>query len=309
MNAQSVRVGRKNFRIRTESERDPDPEMEISMRIARIARNGEGEYVPDENIVAPSLEIRASPVISELLSGLIDILDQKVTSLSKQRQAQSGRTLTDQRLAGFWLLQTLQRSLPALRHLQDSTTAHPETLYRELLRLAGGLCSFAMEGDATRLPLYDHANPGPCFKEIVRHIRRNLELNLPTNCLTIPLEKFDNYFYKGMIDNARCKPGSTWILGIRSPLSEAFIAKEVARTVKISAHDWIKRTLHLTVARVPVTYLPSPPHAIDPHPGFRYFSITSSDVQFEPVFQRNGIGIYVPGTVEIEDISLSVLVE
>lgn len=306
---QPVRVGQKNFRIRTEKERNPDPDLEVAMRIARVTRNGEGEYVLDENIVPPCLEIDASPVLSGLVRGLIIVLDEKVAGLSAQRKAQPVRTLTEQSLSGFWLLQTLQRSLPALRHLLDSQTEHLEVLYRELLRLSGGLCTFAMDADATRLPLYDHTNPGPCFREIAQHIRRNLELNLPTNCITIRLERFDNYYFKGTIDSPRCRPNSRWVLGIRSPLSEAFLAGEVARTVKISAPDWIRKAVERSVASVPITYLPSPPHAIDPHPEFRYFSINSSDTQFDAVFQRNGIGIYVPGTVELADISLSVIVE
>lgn len=309
MDPQPVRLGQKNFHVRAQKERNLDPGAEVAMRIGRVMRNGEGEYVLDENIVPPCLETDASPMISGLVRSLITVLDEKVATLSAQRKAAPARTLTEQRLAGFWLLQTLQRSLPALRHLMDSRNEHPEVLYRELLRLAGGLCTFAIEGDAARLPLYDHADPGPCFLEIARHIRRNLELNLPTNCVTIRLERFDKYYFRGQLDNPRCKAGSRWVLGVRSPLPEAFLAREVARTVKISAHDWIKKAVERSVASVPIGYLPGPPHEIDPHPEFRYFSIDSSDTQFDAVFRRGGIGIYVPGTVELTDLSLSIIVE
>jgi type VI secretion system protein ImpJ len=316
---QAVQLGWKNFEIKTAGETTP---VDVSMRLARVLYN-DGAYAIDTSVVPPSLATSAFPckekesdpdshgtrvvvrisAICDIAQNLVSVIEEKIAHLAGQRKSLPTRILTEQSLAGFWLLQTLQRSLPALRHFLENPEEHPSVLYRELLRLAGALCTFALDADPARLPLYCHGDPAPGFDTLEKHIRRNLELSLPTNCIEIKLEGFDRYYFKGVVDDPRCKPDSRWILGIRSTLRENQLKAIVPPTVKVSSHKWIKRAVDTSVADVPVSYI-EPPNAIDPQPGYRYFSLDGSHDDFVPVFKHKGIGIYVPASVALTDISL-----
>ena len=86
-----------------------------------------------------------------------------------------------------------------LRHLLVAKRGHPEELFSELSRLAGALCTFALDSHPRDLPLYDHADLSTGFDKLDRHIRAHLEIMVPTNCISIPLTPDGKYFYQGEV--------------------------------------------------------------------------------------------------------------
>ena len=55
-------------------------------------------------------------------------------------------------MATFWLLHTINSSIPILSHLYRAPDHHPEQLYSALVRLAGELSTFALQADPRDLP-------------------------------------------------------------------------------------------------------------------------------------------------------------
>jgi type VI secretion system protein ImpJ len=321
---QPIQLGRKNFTLKTAAERTAG--VDVSMRLARILHRGDS-LVIDSAAVPASLAIDAfqckereagldksgQPVMTrvsemtDLAQNLAIVAGKKIADLARQRHSQPTRTLTEQSLAGFWLLQTLQRSLPSLQHFLDNPREHPSLLFRELLRLAGALCTFALDSEANDLPRYCHQDSGPGFSKLAENIRRHLHLSFSTNVVEIKLQPFDGYYFRAEFEDPRFKPESRWVLGIKSALTESQLRKSVPPTVKISSHDWIKKAIDKSVADVPVSYI-EPPDAVDPKDGYRYFAVDGSHEDFVPVFTRHGIGIYVPGPVALAEISLHVII-
>jgi len=78
-----VRLGQKNFQILLESEAS---EGFSSLPVARVMRDGSGHYVYDQGFVPPCSQISASERLMTMTRGLIDILEDKSTSLSRGRQ-------------------------------------------------------------------------------------------------------------------------------------------------------------------------------------------------------------------------------
>ncbi len=130
--------------------------------------------------------------------------------------------------------------LHALRHIWITKRGHPEELFMELSRLAGALCTFALDSHPRTLPVYDHDDPTECFAALDRHIRTHLEIILPTNCLQIRLEKTANYFYEGEVADSRCLGRSRWVFGIRSDAGEAEIITEPRKSSRsVPASSWV----------------------------------------------------------------------
>ena len=148
-----VRLGRKNIQFLLDVE---DLANYITLPIARIMRAGSGQFVFDQTFIPPCLSITASERLVALLRRLIEIMEAKSSIPSESsgtRQAFSTREI-----ASYWFRHAVNVSLLPLRHMCFVTHGHPEELFLELSRLAGALCTFALESHPRSLPLYDHAH-------------------------------------------------------------------------------------------------------------------------------------------------------
>lgn len=76
------------------------------------------------------------------------------------------------------------------------------------------------------------------FLRVGEHIRRHLEIIIPSQAISIPLRPGRRYFYEGEVTDSRATQRSRWLLGIHSPLGEADLIKEALTVVKVcSASD------------------------------------------------------------------------
>ncbi|MBV8818303.1 MAG: type VI secretion system baseplate subunit TssK, partial [Acidobacteriaceae bacterium] len=204
-----VRIGRKNIRLVLDTEAW---EGLVVVPIARVRRDGSGHFMYDPEFVPPCLQISASEKLMLLTRRLIEILETKSVTLARTAAARSpSGDFSTREIANFWLLHAVNSALAPLRHLWVAKRGHPEELYLELARLAGALCTFALDSNPSTLPLYDHMQLGECFEALDRHIRVHLEMVVPTNCVTIPLRKIADYFYEGDIEDTRVLGRARWV--------------------------------------------------------------------------------------------------
>src|SRR5262249_57465139 len=131
--------------------------------------------------------IGGSEWLMVMVRRLIEILGEKSASMGRGPGGGSFAEFSSREIASFWLLHAVNSGLSPLRHLWMSKRGHPEELYLEMCRLAGSLCTFALESHPREIPLYDHDRLGETFAALDEHIRRHLETIVPTNCISIPL--------------------------------------------------------------------------------------------------------------------------
>ncbi len=159
----TVQLGRKNLRLLLDTEPAGDL---LTMPIARVVRDGAGHFAYDANFVPPVLRISASTRLMLLVQRLIEILDDKSATIGLgARNTSGGRAeFSTRQIASFWLLHAVNSALTPLRHQLIAKRGHPEELFVEMSRLAGALCTFALDSHPRDLPLYDHDNPSDCFE-------------------------------------------------------------------------------------------------------------------------------------------------
>ena len=206
-----MQLGRKNLRLLLDTEPAGDL---LTMPIARVVRDGAGHFAYDANFVPPVLRISASTRLMLLVQRLIEILDDKSTTINRgARNTSGGRAeFSTRQIASFWLMHAVNSALAPLRHQFIAKRGHPEELFVEMSRLAGALCTFALDSHPRDLPLYDHDNLSDCFETLDRHIRAHLEIIVPTNCISIPLKRTENYYYEADVTDQRCLGRSRWLL-------------------------------------------------------------------------------------------------
>jgi type VI secretion system protein ImpJ len=301
----AVEVGRKNFRLAL------DPELEegaVALPLARVRRDGAGNFIYDETFIPPSLQIGASPRLMDLLRRLIEILEAKAESIAAEREA-SHTPLSEyaaHEVANFWLSHAIHSSLAPLRHHLEVKRSRPEQLYVELARLAGALCTFSLDAHPRGLPLYDHDRADETFDALDRHIRANLDVIIPTNFVAMPLQPAEDYFYATPVHDKRCFDRSEWLLGVRSDASESEVISGVPRLVKLCSDKFIRELVKRGVPGLELQHVKTPPSDISPRIGSFYFRIVKKGPAWEAVQRSGDVGVYVPGA--LGDVELEVVV-
>lgn len=299
-----VQMGRKNIRLVLDGE---PAEGLVSLPVARMMRDGAGHIVFDPEFIPPCLKIGASERLMLLLGRLVEILEQKSSSISGVPASQ--RDFSPRDIANFWLQHAVNSSLAPLRHLWTSKRGHPEELFAESSRLAGALCTFRLDSHPRTLPLYDHEHLSECFQALDSHIRAHLETLVPTNCVSIPLKKTEDYFYEGEISDTRCLGRARWFLGIRSNLGEVEVINRTSQLAKVCSAKFVRELVKRALAGLTLTHQPVPPSAISAKLEMQYFTINRSGPFWEHIVRTRQVGIYIPGDLPDPDVELVVILE
>lgn len=301
-----VRLARKNVRLLFDTEPFEDL---ITLPVARIVRDGKGHFAIDPNFVPPVLQIGASARLMLLVQRLIEILDEKSVSIGRRGTSGGSTEFSTREIANFWLLHAVNCAVTPLRHLLVAKRGHPEELFLELSRLAGALCTFALDSHPRDLPLYDHNNLSECFEALDRHIRAHLETIVPTNCISIPLSAAGDYFYEGEVADQRCLNRSRWVFAIRSGVGEAELMARTPQLVKVCTPPFVRELVKRALPGLGLTHLPAPPPAISARVETQYFGISRSGPCWDHIVQTHRVGVYVPGEFPNPEVEILVVLE
>jgi type VI secretion system protein ImpJ len=257
------------------------------------------------------LQFSATARLITMLQRVIHIHNEKTATIG-QRGAQSGSGITEfstREIANFWLLHAVNSALSPLQHLLLAKRGHPEELFVEMSRLAGALCTFALDSHPRELPPYDHNNLSDCFEKLERHIRLHLETIIPTNCITIPLSPAGNYYYEGEITDQRCLGRSRWVFAIRAPMGEAELMGKTPQLIKVCTPPFVRELVKRALPGLTLTHLPIPPAAISARVETQYFGISRNGPCWDHISRTHQIGVYVPGEFPNPEVEILVVLE
>jgi type VI secretion system protein ImpJ len=307
LDSKIIRMGAKNLRLMAETERKDEP----AIPIARVRREGSGQYALDPKFIPPLLQIQASERVMVLLRRLVEILEDKSRTIVKPKDLSAGTAagFSAQGISNAWFLHCVNASLSPLRHIEASRSTHPEELYREMARLAGALCTFGLDSHPASLPLYNHSDLTECFDALDHHIRTHLELVVPSNCVEIPLTRRAAYFWEGQITDARTLVHSRWIFAIRSNIGEADVISGTPRLVKICSKEFLPKLVQRALPGLQMTHMPVAPPAVSPRVDFQYFGLDKAGPCWDHMVATKELAIYVPGELPDPDIQLMAVLE
>ncbi len=293
------------------------PDGSATLPIARIRRDGSGHFIYDPDFIPPSLQIGASRRLVQLLHSLIEILNAKALALAAGRRTQGAAQgeWAAHELAGFWLSNAIHTSIPPLRHLLVHRASSPEALHVELSRLAGALCTFALDAHPRDLPSYDHARPERGFSMLEAQIRAHLDVMLPTRTLRIPLRTYPHYrnIWVGDISDPRSLDRAEWILGVRSSQPMAQVIADVPRLLKLCGNQpgeveaeksFIVRLVKRAHPGLLLEHLPAPPSVVSPSLGTQYFRVKQAGPCWQLVTSARGVGLYAPDALTDPEFDL-----
>lgn len=324
-----VTIGRKNFHLVLDS---AETEELVTLPLARIRRDRSGDFVYDEDYIPPCLRIGASHRILDLLRRLIDVMEAKSESLAADRQtAGPGSDIAPDEIVSFWLSHAIHSGLPVLRHHLETKEAHPEAVYRDLLRLGGALSTFAMESHPRDLAAYSHADLESSLGSVDRYVRRHLDVILPKKAVRIGLEPVDEAFYlaavsetdrkaelewfrgarryfrRGSVPDVRSFRDAHWFLEVREARNRRRAVSDIPRLVKVCSSKWIFELVQRAHSGLPLEHVESPPAAVSARLGAEYFRIPSEEHPCWKSLRETGeVGVYLPG--EVADLEFGLVI-
>lgn len=300
-----VTVARKNFRLALD---DEELDEHVTLPLARVRRDRSGNFVYDEDFIPPCLRIGASDGLVRRLERLVEILREKGATLSADvGKPEAGRELAAPEIVSFWLSHAVHSSLPVLQHQLEARDAHPEELFRSLLRLAGALCTFSMESDPRNLPTYDHEDLESCFDALDRHVRDHLEVALPRSAIRIPLEPAEEYFLEGRVSDRRALDDAHWFLGVETRGSRQEMVSGVPRLAKVCSAKHIRRLVQAAHPGLGLEHDPSPPSAVPSRVSMEFFRIETDGPCWVSIQDTREVGVYAPEALEEAELAIFVV--
>jgi type VI secretion system protein ImpJ len=305
MDERPVQLGQKTFRLLFGTEfRDGYS----SLRIAQLERSATGVPMMRPSFVAPCLNLASSDYLMNLLRRQVEILLTKSASLSGQRRerGKAAATFSASETDKFWLLHTVNSYVPELKHIFKTRHGHPEAAYVAMLRLAGALSTFALEGGPGDFPDYNHDDLGPCFKELDARVRDLMETVIPTKYASIPLALTDRFVWSGSVEDDNLFKNTQFFLAVSAKMGVGDLIQKVPIFLKMAAPDDVERVVRNALAGVGLRHAPVVPQAIQTKLENQYFQVNQSGPLWEHIVLARRIAVFAPG--EIAEPKMEVVV-
>lgn len=266
-----------------------------AVRIAQIARAPTGTPMLREGFVPPCLRVRTSPYLVERFRKLLATMTAKQRSLADSRRQRTAAAVDFQAsdAAKFWLLNALNLSIPAVAHIVDHATDHPEHAYLHLAQLIGQLCTFAVEGDPTTIPKFNYLELGDVFDPMFTRAHKLLEAVLAERFVEIPLNKREDGMFLGQITDSNVLR-YTFFLAASGSVPEAQIRDRMPKLTKIASWTQIGAILNSAVNGIKLELEYTPPGALPIKPGIVFFKVVRTPDFWNDVAGTGTIAIYQP---------------
>lgn len=175
-NRRMVTVGHKNLRLMSTGSSLAGL---LTLKLAELELDTGNAPVISKDYVPPCRVLSAVPFFSQFIERQLVRLERRLKDRARFRD----------RVEETLAIQHILISLPVLRHYQQplvQESTHPQLLFTELLRLAGGLSLLAKEPPT--LPVYVHEDTAGCFRELDQQIALLLGAIAPSQIDTFTMQ-------------------------------------------------------------------------------------------------------------------------
>ena len=301
-----VSLARKNLQILAEGESSAGS---VLLPLITIEKTEAGLFRPEARFVPPVLNIHSSPVLSGIVKGLVELLVARSSQLAGARR-QRNESLADfsaADVANFWLLYTMNTELAEFRHMLEGSAAHPEGLFRAMLRLAGSLMTFSSRYDQRDLPRYDHAASGQAFSLLDAMIRELLETVVPSNFIALPLKTMRPSIYGTAIDKDQYFQDSRFYLAVNADMKEPELIQRFGQLAKVASATQIESYIRQAVPGLRMVHVPVPPRAVPVKLRYQYFSLERAGDVWESIVRARNLAVYTPDELVNPQMELIIL--
>ena len=291
-NCALMQVGKLRLRLALENE---VANAYTSLGVARIIeKRADNRVVLDPEYCPPALDFRAANRLGSFVDELVGLLHQRGESLST-RLSQPGAAGAAE-IADFLLLQLVNRAEPLFVHLASITGLHPETLYRQMVQLAGELATFSRaDKRAIAYPIYRHDKLSESFFPVIDDLRKSLSMVMDSHAVPIPLEERQFGIRVAVIPDPELLKSASFVLAVNAQMPAEAIRIGFPAQVKMGSIEKIRDLVNLQLPGIGLRPLPVAPRQLPFHAGFTYFELDRNSEQWKPLATSAGFAMHVSG--------------
>lgn len=263
--------------------------------IARVLeRRPDNQLVLDTDYIPPCLDCRASSRLTGYVEEIRGLLHQRGEALAA-RLTQPGVAGVGE-IADFLLLQLINRQQPLFSHLAAMSGLHPESLYREMLQVAGELATFSKPGKRTSdYPVYRHDRLIDTMLPLMLDIRQSLSLVMDPHAFPIPIEARQFGIHVAIVQDKSLFKSAGFILAVNAQMPPEVVRNGFPAQVKIGPVEKIRDLVNLQLPGIVLRPLPVAPRQLPFHAGFTYFELERSGDYWAAMSSSAGFALHVPG--------------
>jgi type VI secretion system protein ImpJ len=301
---QPMQFARRNLKLLFGEE--PKEAMDM-IRVAQLTRSPAGQIMVREGFVPPVLRVGASPFLMSGFRRLLEAMTAKQRSLADTRRHRTAAAVEFQAsdAAKFWLLNTLNVSIPPFAHIVDQGTVHPEVAYIALGQFIGLLCTFAVEGDPSTIPKFNYLDLGECFGPMFQRAYTLLDAVIAEKFVEVPLTKREDGMYLGQLEDRTLLRFEFFVAARASGgIPEGQIRERLPRLSKVASWNHINSILNSAVPGAKLELEYRPPGALPVRGNVVYFKLTKTPEFWNDIAGTGTIAIYNPIEPDLVNLSL-----
>jgi type VI secretion system protein ImpJ len=275
--------------------------------IAQICRTGNREAAPeiDPDYFPPALAVDAwEPLGRGVVRSIYDLLGRKLDVLAEQAVSrQVGFSSSEPGdLDRLVMLSKVLESHATLRTIAFAAGVHPRTAYTELCRVAGQLAIFEPERRMPELPVYDHDDLAPIFREVQERIERMLS--------RVAALSYEQRYFTGVgpaslgvtLEPKWLQSDWRWYVGVlRGEIPEedcrSLLSGNTQLDWKLGSARQVDHLFRMGVPGLQLLPLDRPPRALPDKGGWLYYQIGRENVAWNDVRDTQSLAIRLRETL------------
>ncbi len=266
-----------------------------TIAIAKIVeRKAGGNVVLDSTFIPPVVSCQAVSVLTSFLDELSGLLKHRVEALAS-RVSLSGRGGAAE-ISDYLFLQVVNRYSPVFAHSASMSTLHPESLYRDMIALAGELATFTRaDRQAANFPVYKHHDLEATFTPAMDDVRQALTTVLEQTAISIPLKEKRYGIRVGNIGDKTLFERASFVLAISADMASETLRSDFPSRVKIGSVEQISELVNVQLQGIKVNPLPIAPRQIPYHAGSIYFELEKGCEYWDKLKLSGAIALHLSG--------------
>ncbi|MFG1392029.1 type VI secretion system baseplate subunit TssK [Xanthobacter agilis] len=268
----------------------------IVLPLARIAEvTPAGEVILSATFIPPCLDYQASQRLTEVLAEVHSLVHARAEALA-ERTDPTRMGADSAGLIDLLLLRVMNAADAVLNHLARLPGTHPETLYRELVRLTGDLATFnTHQRRVPHLPAYVHDDLESSLEPVLKLLRQELNLIVERNVVPLPLQERGYGISTATINDRTLFSGGRFVLVVSAGIPHEALRTQFPATTKIGSVEQIRDLVNLQLPGIPLRSLPVAPRELPYLQGAVYFELDQSHELWRSLTRSAAFAFHVSG--------------
>jgi type VI secretion system protein ImpJ len=262
----------------------------------------------EREFIAPSLDCHANLVLKRYLDHLLGLLQARGKELSQF--SSSGRSISE--LAGYLMLQIINRAEPLWEHLSDLVHFHPESFYREALQLAGELSTFGKKDRRPiSFPSYNHEDLQGTFSPLMKELKELLTYTLEQRAIQIPLSptEINGILYHTLLSSLQVDRmlllEADFVLVVTAKIPPVQLQHQFPAQLKISySISEMQKLVQSLLPGIPIQLAMQVPPQLHSKEGASYFILDKKHEYWKQLQQEGKFLIHITGDYEGLELQL-----